>query len=317
MKVLNRLRIITSSFVMVVLGVSVAYVGGVHADDHVGGGSITYKSTKLDDNIWMLQGEGGFTGGNILVSKGVDGVVMVDDGLPKFFDLLNKTVSSSVGQPVDYILNTHLHGDHTGNNAAFAKTGSHIIAHQNVRNKMIKDKADPKQLPVFTFQKQFNAYLNGQSLHAIHVAHAHTDGDAFMHYPDLNLVHTGDIFFNGLFPFIDLTNGGSVRGYIAAQQAILTRANDSTRIVPGHGPLASKADLLKANVMLKNSADIIQALIYKGKTKEDVMAANPLKFYHDEWSWGFITTEKFTATLYDSLYTAVTQGEGDHSGHNH
>jgi len=315
MNVLKHLQVMASSFAMVALGA--VWVGDAHADDHTGGENITYKSIKLDENIWIFQGEGGFTGGNILVSKGVDGVVMVDDGLPKFFDLLNKTVSSAVGQPVDYILNTHLHGDHTGNNAAFAQSGSHIIAHQNVRNKMLKDNADPKQLPVFTFQKQFNAYLNGHSLHAVHVMHAHTDGDAFIHYPDLNLVHTGDIFFNGLFPFIDLNNGGSVKGYIEAQQAILSRINSDARVVPGHGPIASKADLIKANTMLKNSADIILALIYKGKTKEDVIAANPLKFYHDEWSWGFITTEKFTATLYDSLYADATQGGIDHSGHNH
>lgn len=264
--------------------------------------SVHYSVTDLSGGLMMLKGEGGFTGGNIILLDGDDGLVMIDDGMPKFFDLLNAKIKELVGKPVDFIINTHLHGDHVGNNAGFAKSGAHIIAHDNVRKKLaIKEGPESRSLPVFTFNDRFTSHLNGQPMQSIHLREAHTDGDTAVYFPESNVIHAGDVFFNGMFPFIDLDNGGSVKGYIAAQTAIAAMANEKTKIVPGHGPLASKPDLLQAIKMLTDAQDKVQRLIDKGLSLSQVVAANPLKSYDKKWSWNFITTEKITKAIYTSL----------------
>lgn len=271
---------------------------------------VRFATTKVKDGLYVLQGEGGFTGGNIAISVGDDGVVMIDDGLSPFLDKLKTAIKELTSEPVDFLINTHVHGDHTGNNASFGEAGAHIVAHKNLRERfktMQQDTPEGKKstpasaLPVITFSNEISFYLNGSETRVFHVAKAHTDGDAVIQFVDLNVIHTGDVLFNGLFPFIDLESGGSVSGYIDAQKRIYELAKDDTVIIPGHGPIAKRADLKTSFTMLEDARSLVRDLIAKGKSEEDIVKMNPLKKYHDKWNWDFITTEKMTRTLYKDL----------------
>jgi len=264
---------------------------------------------EVKPGIYMLHGVGGFTGGNIGLSVGDDGVIMIDDSMPKFLDKMKQTIASVTKKPIEFLINTHVHKDHTGNNEAMAEITT-IIGHENLRLNMLK--GDPKikqsvnfvpkaSLPVITFNDEMNFYLNGENTHVFHASNAHTDGDSIIHFQKSNVIHTGDIFFNGMFPFIDVNRGGSVNGYIAAQEKIISLSNDDTKIIPGHGALADKEALNKQLTMLKDVKKIIGDLIAQGQSEEDVVTLNPLKKYHDDWNWRFITTEKMTRQVYKSL----------------
>ncbi|HUD97159.1 MAG TPA: MBL fold metallo-hydrolase, partial [Woeseiaceae bacterium] len=159
----------------------------------------------------------------------------------------------------------------------------------------------PEALPQITFSHSMTFHLNGHEAFVFHVPSAHTDGDARLFIRDANVMHTGDALVNGIFPFIDLDSGGSVAGYIAAQKDMLSLIGAETRIIPGHGPLANKADLQAAHDMLADARDRVQALVDDGRSEEEVLAANPLEMYHEDWNWQFITTERMTRTLYRDL----------------
>ena len=271
---------------------------------------ISYKSTELAKGLYMLEGEGGFAGGNLGLSIGEDGVVLIDDGLPPLTGTLLAAIGKLTPAPVRFVINTHVHGDHTGGNEALGKSGATIVAHDQLRERLVKDgwttaegpqPAPADALPVVTFSDSVTFHLNGRAAFVFHVARAHTDGDAVIHFPDDNVIHTGDVMFNGLFPYIDLDSGGSVDGYIAAQERILGLADEQTRIIPGHGPLAGKKELQAAVDMLKGARERVRALIVAGKSEAEIVAANPLADYHDKWNWGFITTERMTKTLYRAL----------------
>lgn len=266
---------------------------------------ISYKSTELAEGLYMLEGEGGFAGGNIGVSTGEDGLVLIDDGLPPLTDKLLAAIGKLTNNPVDFVINTHVHGDHVGGNEALGKKGATIVAHENLRQRLI-DKGIPTPdgqapiprdaLPVLTFADSVTFHLNGRDAFVFHVERAHTDGDAVIHFRDDNVIHTGDVLFNGLFPFIDLDSGGSVEGFIAAQRRILSLADPQTKIVPGHGPLADRKALQSSIDMLTAAYGRVQALVKAGKSEEQILAANPLQEYED-WSWQFITTERMTKTM--------------------
>lgn len=269
-----------------------------------------FQVEKVADGIYMLSGVGGFVGGNIGLSIGKDGVVMIDDSMPPFLDKLKNAVKSVADKPVDFLINTHVHGDHTGNNNSFGEKGVRIVAHENLRKRMLKkglklyDMEGPMPkaaLPVITFSHEMSFHLNGEDSRVIHVEHAHTDGDAIIHFETSNVIHTGDTFFNGLFPFIDLNNGGSIDGYITAQQKIIALSNDKTKIIPGHGPLTNKKALEDAVNMLIDVKNIMVKVMASGKSEDDVVKMNPLKKYHDDWNWGFITTERMTRQIYKGL----------------
>ena len=269
-----------------------------------------FSTTEVAPGIYMLMGVGGFTGGNIGISIGDDGVVMIDDSMPPLLEKMKKAIKKVTKKPVDFLINTHVHGDHTGNNKSMGEDGTRIVAHENLRINMLEkglrtkegSKPMPKAaLPVITFSHSMNFHLNGEDAKIFHVEKAHTDGDAVIHFKNANVIHTGDTFFNGLFPYIDLANGGSVDGYIAAQQKIISLSDDKTKIIPGHGPLSNKEQLQTAVEMLIDSKNIIAKLIEEGKSENQVAKANPLKKYHDNWNWGFITTEKMTRQIYQSL----------------
>ena len=261
-----------------------------------------FVNTKVSDRIYMLRGEGGFTGGNVALSIGEDGVAMIDNGISSVLDMLRTETRKITDQPIDYLINTHVHGDHTGNNFAYGSDGTRIISHENLRTALVKQGVEtengkqptPKaSLPVLTFSDRMTIHVNGDQAKIIHFAHAHTDGDAIVHFANDNVIHTGDIMFNKVFPYIDESNGGSLRGAIKALHAIHAMSDENTKIIPGHGPLAAKADVQRTIDMMQDSLNLVQTLVDAGNSDEEILAANPLSKYQ-EYHWGFITTEKMT-----------------------
>ena len=267
---------------------------------------LSFKATEVAPGLFMLMGEGGFAGGNIGLSVGDDGVVLIDDAMPTTLDIMNQAIKGVTERDIDFVINTHVHGDHTGNNSVMADAGAHIVAHENLRKhlqtKGMNGKAVAESmLPVITFTEAMTFHLNGVDARLIHTPKAHTDGDSVIHFEQLNVIHTGDNFFNGMFPFIDLNSGGSVDGYIAAQKKIHAMSQDDTKIIPGHGPLANKADLAKSIAMLEDARSLIMAAIKAGKSEDEVVEMNPLAEKYQSWHWGFITTERMTRQLYQGL----------------
>jgi glyoxylase-like metal-dependent hydrolase (beta-lactamase superfamily II) len=230
---------------------------------------------------------------------------MIDDGLPPLAENLLAHVTETAGRPIDFMINTHVHGDHAGGNAYFADNGTVVFAHDNIRKRLLPDASGaggPGGLPVVTFGDGVTFHLGKIEARVKHLPNAHTDGDAAIYFPGANVIHTGDILFHGIFPFIDLDNGGTVDGYIAAQQEILSMANDKTKIIPGHGSLTDRAGM-KADIdMLIDGKGMVKALLDQGNSSDDVLEANPLAKY-DSYSWEFITTERMTRTLIRSLIT--------------
>ncbi len=277
-----------------------------------------FETTKVAPGIYMISGVGGFSGGNIGLSIGKDGVVMIDDSMPPLLKKMKTAIKTITDKPVDFLINTHIHGDHTGNNASLGEEGIRIVAHENLRTRMLeksaqmtgKKKSTSKAaLPVITFSEAMNFYLNGEDARVFHVGNAHTDGDAVIWFKSANVIHSGDTFFNGMYPYIDLNNGGSINGYISAQKQMLALSNDQTKIIPGHGTLSNKKQLKASLEMLIDSRNLIIDLAIKKLSEDDVVKANPLKKYNDKWSWPFITTEKMTRQLYKSLTTKTKPHE--------
>ncbi len=268
----------------------------------------SYNVTEVRPGIHMLEGADGFSGGNVGLLVGDERVVMIDDAMVPTAPPLLAAAREITGRPVDFVVNTHVHGDHAGGNAMLAETGTVVFAHDNIRKRLVADPAPaggPGGIPIITFADGITFHINGLEARVFHVANAHTDGDAVIHFPESNVIHTGDIMFNGLFPFIDLDNGGSVDGYIAAQHAILALADLDTVIIPGHGPLAKRSDLERTVNMLIDARARVQKLVDEGKTESEILAANPLSHYDADWSWSFITTERMTQTLIRALMSSA------------
>jgi len=257
--------------------------------------ALSYKTEKITDTIYVLTGEGGFTGGNVGLSVGSDGVAMIDNGLSSVIDILKAEIADITKKPIDYMINTHIHGDHIGNNHIFGKEGAKIVSHENLRASLINDEENggPASFPVLTFSDRMTIHLNGDAAQIIHFEHAHTDGDAIVYFKNDNVLHTGDIMFNKIFPFIDSNNGGSVDGVIQALEGIAAMINEQTTVIPGHGPLGNKADVLRTLAMIKDAKASVGKLVAAGKSDSEVLEANPLAA-HESYSWGFITTEKMT-----------------------
>jgi glyoxylase-like metal-dependent hydrolase (beta-lactamase superfamily II) len=280
--------------------ISILLGSAAHAQD---GGS-PWKSTELEPGLYMLEeADQGFPGGNLGLLTGDDGVVLIDNGLAGVSAGTVAAIERLTDDPVNFVINTHAHADHTGANSAFVRSGATVVAHDNLRRALLADETfDQNGIPELTFNDAVTFHLNGHSAYVFHIPSAHTDGDAAIRFPEVNVIHAGDVFFNKVFPFIDLDGGGSVDGFIAGQLEILSMADAGTRIIPGHGPLASKADLQTAVDMLIDAKSRVKGLVDAGKSNEDVLKENPLAVY-DSWSWDFITTEVMTNTLYRSLTT--------------
>ena len=283
-----------------------AFVASAQANDHFD--SVEVKTIPVSEGIYMLMGEGG----NIGVSIGEDGTFAIDDQFAGMASKITTAIKQLSGDTPKFLANTHWHGDHTGGNEHFGKHGSIIVAHENVRESLKVEKsiklfnmhqppAPKAALPVVTFQREMSLHLNGDDIRLVHVVDAHTDGDAIVYFTKANVIHTGDTFFNGFYPFIDVDSGGSIAGMIAACNTVLALANDKTKIMPGHGPLASKADLIVFRDMLEKAQANIQALIDAGKNEAEVILAKPVAEFDKDWGDGFILSDVWVKIVYSGM----------------
>ncbi len=267
----------------------------------------SFDHTEVSPGIYMLTGaDGKMSGGGIGLLTGDEYVVLIDDSFTPLGPALLEKVEELAGRPADFIINTHAHGDHTGSNQFHAEHGAIIVGHDNLRSRMENDpdqNTGPGALPIITFSDEMTFHVNGHEAYVFHVATAHTDGDAAILFREANVIASGDLLFRGLFPFIDLDSGGDVTGYKVAMQKLIDMSDDETKFISGHGPVASRADVQQDLNMLIDAEALVKALIDKGMSEEEIVAANPLSVYHDEYNWGFITTERMTRTLIRSLTT--------------
>ena len=270
-------------------------------------------ATQLADNVYMLTGQGG----NLGLSVGPDGAFLIDDQFAPLHEMIVSKIEELAGELVDveqntFLLNTHFHPDHTDGNELMGAEGAVILAHENVRRRLAVEQVvpffdmrhpalKPSGLPVLTFTRDVTLHLNGDEIEVFHVGGpAHTDGDAAVHFTQANVIHAGDIVFIGTYPFIDMDNGGSAAGVIAAVEKILARCDDATQIIPGHGPVVDKAGLTEYHAMLTETYAAVKALVESGKTLEEVQAAQPTAKHDAAWST-FIKADGYVSFLYRDL----------------
>ncbi len=299
---MNYRRTIISSFIFCIV---LLYVSSAFGQDY---DKVQIKTIKTSGNVYMLMG----SGGNIGVLTGDDGVFLVDDQ----FAPLTKKIKDAIGKISDkeirFLINTHWHFDHVGGNENIGETGSVIIAHENVRKRMSTDQfieffqkkvpASPKvALPIITFTQDLMFHLNGEDIHVFHVNNAHTDGDSVVYFQNSNVIHTGDIYFAGIYPFIDTSTHGSVNGVIDAAQHILSIIDDNTKVIPGHGPLSNKAELSTYVDMLISLRAKMTKQISDGKTLEEIQKTKPAQEFDEKWGHGMLTSDKFVQILFTDL----------------
>ena len=270
-------------------------------------GATPIKSLELSDKLTMLSGPGG----NVVVLHGADGLVVVDTFVAPAWPKLEETLRG-LGAPVKFVINTHWHFDHTDNNAAFHGVGATLVAHENTKKRLSTPQhiemlkldfpPSPKDaLPQRVFKDGWKHEANGEELEVSHVAPAHTDTDVIVRYERANVLHAGDTFFNGRYPLIDGSTGGKVDGMIAASNRLLSMADDSTKIVPGHGALAGKADLTKYRDMLVTAADRVRKLKTAGKSLEEAIAEKPFTDLDPVWAGGRYKGDDFVKIVYLTL----------------
>ncbi len=271
-------------------------------------GDVEIEATELATGIYMLTG----SGGNLAACVGEDGVFLVDDQFAPLTQKIQAKLGTLSDQPVRFVINTHWHGDHTGGNENFANSGTLVVAHDNVRVRMSADhfnevfdretKAAPEAArPVVTFDETVTFHYNGEEIHAFHVVDAHTDGDSMIHFRNANVLHMGDVYFNGLYPFIDKWSGGSLAGTIAAVKNTLEMINDDTIIIPGHGAASNREELRVYLAMLEDVHATIKKEVDAGKTKEEVIAAKPTAKYDEKWGQAWLNGDKFVEIVYAGL----------------
>ncbi len=266
---------------------------------------IEIKAVKVAGNVYMLEGTGPeFSGGNIGVSVGPDGILLVDDKFVPLAPKIQAALRSVSDKPVRFVLNTHYHGDHTSGNAAFG-TSSTIIAHENTRKRLLSPRdgkpVPAAALPVITFEDKLQVHINGEDIRAIHFPAGHTDTDVVVFFTKSNVVHMGDDFFNGMYPFIDEDGGGTVRGYIANIAKLVETIPADARIIPGHGPISSPKELRAFLGMLQETSAIVEAGIKAGKTADQLKKEKALAKYDATWGKGFMKTDDYIDELYRDL----------------
>ena len=267
---------------------------------------VEIRAEKLSETTYMLVG----AGGNIGLSVGDDAVFVIDDQFAPLAPKIKAAIARITPKPVQFVLNTHFHFDHTGGNEAFGKDGALIVAHDNVRRRMSRDQlisfvtssspqpASPKvALPVITVAGEITFHINGEEVHAFHVPRAHTDGDLIVHFRKSDVVHMGDVYFNGSYPFIDVSSGGSADGVLAAVDRVLALATEQTKIIPGHGPLATRADLLAYRQLLATVVQRIRDLRRAGKSDDEIRSAKPAADFDARYGNGFIKPETFVQLM--------------------
>jgi len=256
--------------------------------------SVTIQTVPVRGNISMLVG----SGGNIGVSAGSDGVLIIDDQYAPLAAKIRAALSDLGSDTPKFLLNTHFHGDHTGSNADFG-TASIIIAHENVRGRLLAGDSPASALPVVTFDDDASVHFNGEDISLIHMPRGHTDTDSVVLFEDSNVIHMGDHFFNGAFPFVDLASGGSVQGYLSNLEKVLSWIDDDTAVIPGHGTLATKADLLNFYNVVKDTSTAIRVMKSQQMTREEAIATG-LGAEYESWGTGFINEQRWIETVYDS-----------------
>ena len=268
--------------------------------------NVEITTQEVVPGIYMLKG----AGGNIGLSVGDDGAFLIDDQFAPLSDKIIAAIKTITDQPIEFVLNTHHHGDHTGGNEAFGKGGAYIVAHDNVRTRLASGSSIPGResppvapdaLPVITFSQSVTFHQNGHELHIFHPENAHTDGDAIVFFKDVNVIHMGDVFFATRYPFIDTNSGGSIQGYIAALDSVVALSDEDTKIIPGHGDLSGKADVANLSATLKEISSRVEKLIKDGLDEEAVVAQKPLADLDEKWGGGFISGERMTRSVYKSL----------------
>ena len=290
--------------VMTVLTISLLLSFASRAQDPV-----KVEATKVQDNIYMITGQGG----NIGLFTGADGSFMIDDQFAPLTEKIIEVVKSVGGDVPSYLINTHFHGDHSGGNENLGKAGTMIMAHDAVRQRLVNGsfigafgmKAEPASksaLPTVTYSETMHLHINDETVHIIHVPRAHTDGDSFVVFKSANVVHAGDLFFNGFFPFIDGAHGGSVNGVIAGVDTILALTDGDSKIIPGHGPLADRADLQRYRDMLAIAYERLLKLKNQGVSAEDAVLQAPLEDLAADWGGGIFTADKWIGVIYPAVF---------------
>lgn len=270
--------------------------------------AVEIETVPVSDGVFMLVG----AGGNVGLSVGEDGAFLVDDQYAPLTDQIRAAIAAQTDAPVRFVVNTHWHGDHTGGNEHMGEAGAIIVAHENVRERMSTEQfieafgetvaASPEAaLPVVTFTDGVTFHWNGDEIRVFHVDSAHTDGDVVIHFIGANVIHAGDTYFNGAYPFIDVSSGGRLGGLIAAADRLLEIAGEQTRIIPGHGPLSGRAELAAYRDVLIAARERIGTMVADGMSRESVVAATPMSAYDATWGAGFMKPDVWVGIVYDAL----------------
>jgi cyclase len=275
------------------------------AEDKQDFSKVQIKATKVAGQVYVIEDvTPEFSGGNIGVSVGPDGVALIDDKFAPLAPRIEAALKTISDKPVRFVINTHYHGDHSDGNAVFGQRST-IIAHDNTRKRLITGAKDQPPvpavaLPVITFEDKLTLHLNGEDIRAIHFPSGHTDTDVVIFFTQSNVVHMGDDFFNGMFPFIDSDGGGSVKGLITNVTKLLEQIPADAKIIPGHGKIATTKELRDFLAMLKGTSGIVEAGIKAHKTADQLKKENALGKF-DAWAKGFFKTEDFIDLLYKDL----------------
>jgi glyoxylase-like metal-dependent hydrolase (beta-lactamase superfamily II) len=269
---------------------------------------VTIEESPLAPHLYYLHG----SGGNMCVSIGPDGILLVDCEFPQTASKLMDAIAKLQPGPVRFLIDTHWHSDHAGANADFAKIGTIIIAQDNVRTRLSTQQgpsyfgstsapSPPEAWPMITYDKTMTVHFNGEDIQLINDGVSHTDGDTVVYFPKSNVVHMGDIYINGLYPIIDLSSKGRIQGYFPIIDQVLGMINDQTKVIPGHGPVATKADLKFYRDMLATIKNRVQRMILEGKTLDQIIAANPSKEFDADWASDRVGPKAVTKMIYESL----------------
>jgi len=270
--------------------------------------NVPIAATKLSDTLTLLTGPGG----NVIVLNGADGKLLVDTFTQLAWDRFKKTLDDLGNAPLKFAIDTHWHWDHTDNNIKVHGAGATLISHENTRKRLSEthlldvlnlqlDPVPADALPGHTFKESYQMRFNGEHLTLGHFAPAHTDSDIYIHFQRANVLHMGDVFFNGMYCYIDGGTGGNVRGVIAGATKMLAMVDNNTKIVPGHGPLGNKSDLRNFRDMLQTAHDRVQKLKSSGKSLPQAIAAKPFADLDPVWGKGVIKGDTFVHLVYTTL----------------